>query len=157
MHIHKLLDLRRTENGEFFNVTAEELDEAANEAIQFVEELQPSFCEAELLRQQQPTEEMAEPSSEMLESYRRLRELSRQKYLIEMQMMLLESKIQVAIGNKSGMKGIASWKWIDRWTMDLERFKNERKDLYEAYKRNSGARVFRLDRSDLTLERPETA
>jgi predicted phage-related endonuclease len=45
---------------------------------------------------------------------------------------------------------VASWKWVERWTMDIERFKNEREDLYEQYKRNSSARVFRLERVDLT-------
>jgi hypothetical protein len=73
--------------------------------------------------------------------------LSRQKYRIEKQMALLESKIQVAIGARCGMKGVASWKWVDRWTMDIERLKKEQD---EQYKRDSSARVFRLERADLT-------
>jgi predicted phage-related endonuclease len=149
-YIHKLLDLKRAENGEFFYITAEEVDEAINESIRVVEELQPLIGEAETLRQQEPSEQIAEPSEEMVEIHRRLRELSRQKYLIEKQMALLESKIQIAIGARCGMKGVASWKWVERWTMDIERFKNERDELYEQYKRNSSSRVFRLERVDLT-------
>jgi len=73
--------------------------------------------------------------------------LSRQKYLIEKQMLLLESKIQVAIGARCGMKGVASWKWVERWTMYIERLKKEQDD---PYKSDSSALVFRLERVDLT-------
>jgi hypothetical protein len=149
-HIHKLLDLKRAENGEFFYVTAEEVDEAANEAVRFIGEFQPLVCKTETLRQQEPNEQIAEPSIEMLEVYRRLRELNRQKYLIDKQIDLLVSRIQVAIGDRCGMKGVASWKWVDRWTMDIERFKKEREELYEEYKRDSSGRVFRIERVDLT-------
>jgi hypothetical protein len=45
------------------------------------------------------------------------------------------------------MKGVASWKWVERWTMDIERLKKEQD---EQYKRDSSARVFRLERVDLT-------
>jgi hypothetical protein len=43
-------------------------DEAANESIRVIEELQPLICETERLRQQEPSEEMAEPSEEIVGS-----------------------------------------------------------------------------------------
>jgi hypothetical protein len=45
------------------------------------------------------------------------------------------------------MKGVASWKWVERWTMYIERLKKEQDD---PYKSDSSARVFRLERVDLT-------
>ena len=41
-YIHKLLDARRAENGEYFNVTVAEFDEAADKAIAVVEESRPA-------------------------------------------------------------------------------------------------------------------
>jgi len=149
-YIHQLLDEKRTENGEFFKVTAQELDGAIRCAVAFVEEFQPLFRQADKLRRNQPNDTMVESSAEMLRTYRELRALRSQRYLIEQHIAFLESKIQVAIGDSSGMRGIASWKWMDRWTMDMARFRREQDALYQAYKRNSGSRRFRLEGIDLT-------
>jgi hypothetical protein len=148
-YIHQLLDAKRAENGEFFNVTAKELDEAVDRAVAFMGEFQPLLSEAKKLCRKKPNNTMAEPPSEMLNIYRQLRELSRERYLIEQRIAFLETKIQVAIGDNCGMKGVASWKWVDRWTMDIKRFKSEQEALYDKYKRNSSGRKFRLERVDL--------
>jgi hypothetical protein len=151
-YIHHLLDEKRTENGEFFNVTKKELDEAVGQAKAFMSEFQPLYRQATTLRQKPPNQSdmMVEPTDEMREIYRQLRRLRNQKYFIERQVDLLMSKVQIAIGDKGAMRGIASWAWIDRWTMDIERFKKEQDDLFQQYKRNSGGRRFILDRVDLT-------
>jgi len=130
-YIHQLLDAKRTENGEFFNVTAQELDEAVDQALAFMKEFQPLLRAANKLRRKKPNETMVEPSDEMLEIYRQLREASRERFLVDRRIELLESKIQIAIGESSGMKGVASWKWADCWRMDIKRFKKERGSLYE--------------------------
>ncbi|MGC1370778.1 MAG: GIY-YIG nuclease family protein [Candidatus Sulfotelmatobacter sp.] len=150
-YIHQLLDEKRAENGEIFYVTSQELDDAVDKAVAFVEESQPVCREAAKLRRRKPASDtMLEPSSEMLGIYRQIRTLCREKYLIDQQIVFLESKIQVAIRDNSGMMGVASWKWEDRWTMDTVLFKKEQQGLYDAYKRNSGGRKFQLERVDLT-------
>jgi hypothetical protein len=153
-YIHRLLDAKRTENGEFFNVTAQELDEAVNRGVEVMNEFQPLYRQASALRQKPPNDAdtMVDASDDMREIYRELRKLRSERYLIEQRVAFLESKIQVAIGDNGGMKGVASWSWVDRWTMDIERFKNEQDALYQQYKRNSGCRIFRLDKVDLTLD-----
>jgi hypothetical protein len=148
-YIHQLLDPKRAENGEIFNVTAQELDDAVDQAVAFVEEFQPLLHEANKLRRKPPNETMVDPSVEMLGIYRQLRALSREKYLLEQRIAFLESKIQVVIGDNCGMRGVASWKWADCWTMDIGRFRREQEALYQEYKRNSGSRKFRLERIDL--------
>jgi signal transduction histidine kinase len=149
-YTHQLLDEKRAENGEFFYVTAHELDDAVNRAIAFVEEAQPLICEANSLRAMRALNAtFVEPLNEMLDVYRELRKLHRDKYFVEQQIAFLESKIQVAIGDNSGMRDIASWKWTDRWTMDIERFRREQETLYDEYKRNSGSRRFSLERFNL--------
>jgi len=45
-YLHELLDEKRTENGEFFKVTAAELDSATDRAVTFVERSQPLILKA---------------------------------------------------------------------------------------------------------------
>lgn len=149
-HIHQLLDGKRTENGEFFHVDRQELDDAINEAEAFISESQPLLREAKKLSRKKPNDTMVDPTDETRDIYLQLRKANREKFLLERRIELLESKIQVAIGENCGMKGIASWKWVDRWTMNLARFKKEHENLFKEYKRNSGSRTFCLDRVDLT-------
>jgi hypothetical protein len=153
-YIHQLLDASRTENGEFFKVTAQELDDAIDQAVTFMKELLPLLDGAKKLRRKKPDETMIDPSDEMLDIYRQLREASRERFLLERRIELLESKIQVVIGENRGMTGVASWKWNDCWKMDTTRLKKEKgalyAELYEEYKRNSGSRKFCLERVDLT-------
>ena len=153
-YIHQLLDARRTENGEFFNVTTQELDDAIDQAVAFMKELLPLLDGVKKLRRKKPNETMIDPSDEMLDVYRRLRKATREKFLPDRRIELLESKIQVVIGENRGMTGVASWKRNDCWKMDTTRFKKEKSalyaELYEEYKRNSGSRKFCLERVDLT-------
>jgi hypothetical protein len=152
-YIHQLLDDKRAANGEFFNVSSRELDEAVDQAVAFIAESLPLRREADELRQRMPLDETpVEASPEMLETYRQLRRLRQERYLLEQQIRFLESKIQVAIRDAVGMQGIASWKWVSRLTLDLDRFKAEQEALYQAYLRESGSRRFCLERVDLAEE-----
>ncbi len=69
---------------------------------------------------------------------------------VQRRVEFLESKIQGAIGESKRMTGVASWEWVQCWTMDVGRFKTEKPKLYERYKRDSGSRRFALERVDLT-------
>lgn len=150
-YIHQLLDEKRAENGEYFHVTEQELNDAVNRAVAFVEKAQPLVGEANRLRGQKLlSATLVEPSDEMFRIYRELRTLRREKYFIEQRIVFLESRIQVAIGDNWGMRDIASWKWMDRWTVDIKRFKKEQDALYQEYKRNSGSRRFCLETINLT-------
>ena len=82
-YIHQDLDPCRAENGEFFNVTAQELDDAVDRAVAFMKELQPLVREAKQLCRKKPNDTMVKPPREMLSNYRELRKLSRERYLIE--------------------------------------------------------------------------
>jgi hypothetical protein len=149
-YIHQLLDAKRAENGEFFHVTAQELDLAIEDARAFVESVQPLIYQAEQLRNESRlSDAVVEPSDRILEVYQRLRRVRRDRYLIEQEIAFLESTIQVAIGRNAAMRGVASWRWQDRYTIDTERLKEEQNELYQRYKRSSGSRRFCLERVDL--------
>lgn len=151
-YIHELLDAKRTENGEFFSVTATDLDDAVDRAVAFMLEFQPLDREADRLSREMPGDAVKKPTRETLDAYRKLRQLRRERDIIDREIELLKRRIQVAIGNCAAMEGAASWEWVERWTLDIDRFKSEQPQLYEQYKRNSGCRVFRLDRVDLTQD-----
>lgn len=143
-YIHQLLAVKRAPNGEFFDVTPQELDEAVDRAVSFVREFEELFGQANELRKKKPCETVVEPSVEMREIHRQLIEAKSAKSLLEWRIGLLESKIQVKIGDGCGMRGVASWEWVDRWTMDTEQFKNDPlyEMLFEKYKRDSSYRRF---------------
>jgi hypothetical protein len=151
-YIHKLLDAKRAENAEYFRITLEEFDLAAAQATAFMQEAHPFFSKVKELRRKKPNDTLIEPSDEMSEAYRQIRRLAQERYFIDQRIKLLASKIQVAIGEAGGMNGIASWGWIERFTIDLERFKKEQEALFEQYKRDSSCRRFRLEKVDLTKD-----
>ncbi|PWT97640.1 MAG: hypothetical protein C5B51_30930 [Terriglobia bacterium] len=152
--IHTLLSAKRAENGEFFRATWQEVETAFNNALEFVRESQPLVAAANKMRAQKPTPTVAEPTDEIRGAYRELRMARCERQLLDDRIELLESKIQMAIGRNSGLAGIASWEWVDNWQFDTSAFKKEEPDkyeeLYEKYKRNSGARRFVLEKVDLT-------
>jgi hypothetical protein len=151
MYVHQLLDSRRTENGEFFHVTAQELNLAVDDAQAFVDKAQPLIDQAEQLRREKPlNEKLVEPCEQMFQIYQRLRKVRRDRYLIEQEIAFLESTIQVAIGRNAAMREIASWRWTEQCRFDMDRFKKEQDSLYQQYQRISGYRRFSLERLDLT-------
>jgi len=115
----------------------------------FTKELQPLSIEAKRLSRKKPTENILDPTDDILELYRRLREASREKYLLDRHIDLLVSRIKVAIGENCGIKGVASWDWQERSTMDVKRFQREQPVLYEEYRRDSSCRVFKPERVDV--------
>jgi hypothetical protein len=79
-YIHQLLDSKRAENGEFFHVTAKELDVAVEDALAFVEKAQPLIYQAEQFRREKPLNEvLVEPCKEMFQVYQRLRKVRRDR------------------------------------------------------------------------------
>ena len=149
-YIHHMLELKRTENGEFFNATQDELDDAVKRAEAFTREFHPLSREAKRLSRQKPAGIGVGPTDDIRDLYQRLRKASLERYLLDRDIELLVSKVKVAIGENRGIDGVASWDWQERTTMDVKRFQQEQPSLYEEYKRDSSCRVFRLDRVDLS-------
>lgn len=79
-HIHKLLAMYRTENGEFFNVTKSQLDDAILEASTFVAASQPFVEQAQKLRRKKPTTAMLDPSNTILDLHRNLKVAVREAF-----------------------------------------------------------------------------
>jgi hypothetical protein len=142
-YIHRLLGAQRAK-GEFFRVSRQELDRAVDESVARVRELLPLVQTASKLRRTKPNERMLAPLDEVRRVALELKVAQDQRWLLDRRIELLASKIQIAIGENCGMDGVASWKWKDHWEMDTKRFEAEHKELYDEYRRNSGARELRL-------------
>ena len=100
---------------------------------------------------EEPNGTVAEPSGEIPEIYRQLREAVSEQFLLKQHIEFLVSRIQVAIGESSGMKGMATWKWESCLRFDEKLFQEQHGELYEQYKRERGVRKFCLLREfDLT-------
>jgi hypothetical protein len=153
-HVHALLGTRRAENGEFFFVTRPEVDKAFDQAVAFVEEAQDLIENAGRLKKRKPADTMLDVTPEVLSIYKELQARQRESFLVEREIEVLESRMQLAIGENSGIEGIATWKWRDSWTFDLKKFQREEpadyETLFEKYKRNSGTRYFDLAKGILT-------
>ena len=149
-YIHRILEMNRRENGEFFSVSQDVLDQAIGRAEAFAKEFCRYSSEAKTLSRRKPSNQVAVATDEVRGLYDRLREAVQQKYLLDREIELLVSKVKVAIGESRAIDGIASWDWRTRSTMDIKRFQQEEPSLYEEYRRDSSCRVFRLYRIDLT-------
>jgi hypothetical protein len=150
-YIHHLLDAKRGNNGEFFYVTQQELDDAVDKADAFMKQCDQVLPKAKTLCRKKPNDTMEEPSGEILEIYRQLREAVSKEFLLKQHIEFLESKIKVAIGESGGMRSMATWKWEICRKFVEKLFQEEHKELYEQYKRERGGRKFRLLRElDLT-------
>lgn len=144
-YIHWLLDAARAPNGEFFYVNERQLDEAIDTAVASLARSAAPLREAQRLRRKPPARPIAEPSTKARELHRALRDATRQAFLLEQQILYLQAELQLEIGENAGLAGIASWKWREQWTLDQRLLRKEEPQMFEKYRKMSGARVFRLE------------
>ncbi len=143
--IHRLLDVHRAENGEYFNVTKPQLDNAVEEAEVFLTANLPIIQQAKKLQHQKPRGTALRLADEEIKAlHRDLKEAVRQSFFLAQHIELLQSKLQIAIGDDLGIDGVALWKWRETVTLNSKLFKSEEPELFEKYKRMSATRCFRL-------------
>jgi hypothetical protein len=82
-YIHHLLEVKRTENGEFFAVTQDELDQAVDRAEAFANEFHPLSREAKRLSRKKPSDRILEATDDIRDLYQSLRKASWEKYLLD--------------------------------------------------------------------------
>ena len=143
--IHWLLDPYRAPNGEFFNIPAQELDRAIDEAESFLAESSPVLQQAKKLQTRPPTNHLLDPSESVQALHRELRHAEREAFLLEQKIATLRGRIQLEIGENLGIRGIASWKWREQWKLDQDALKRDEPQVYERFKRLAAARVFHLE------------
>lgn len=152
-YIHWLLDPKRAANGEFFNVSQQELDNAIEEARSFRNEALPALQEAKKLKRKRPTNRIVEPTGEHVLLHRALRDAERQRFLVEQRIAILQSKLQIAIGEDLAIRGIASWKWREQSILDQGLLRKEQpKSFFERYCKVSASRIFRLHEGRIKLK-----
>jgi hypothetical protein len=143
---HRLQSKRSTRSDatEFFEVDPAHLDELIDEVRVHNDEFLPRRAAAEHLAEEQNDDRMLEPGEVERGLYRRLLEVREQRDTLNFECVRLETELKLAIGTAAGMEGIATWKAHSMKRFDQEAFGVEYPDLYEAFKRESLARSFRL-------------
>jgi hypothetical protein len=144
-YIHKLLDLTRAENGEWFNISAEGLDAAFDEGESFIHMAMPQNARAEELQAAKPDEQIVEPSDADSAVYQDLRRARREMFLLKKRVELLETQLKIAIGAHLGLRGIAKWFWRETPRFDNTRFREEQPEMYAEYTKFQATRVFDLE------------
>ena len=142
--IHWQLNGCRAENGEFFNVTKRQLDKTIEDAESHLTRSLPVIQQAKKLQRLEPNPQTIEPTDNAHTLHKELKEAMRQAFFLEQRIELLQSQLQIAIGDNLGIEGVASWKWRECWRLDVELFKRQEPKLFEKYRRLSACRVFRL-------------
>jgi hypothetical protein len=142
--IHWRLNGNRAENGEFFNVTKPQLDKTIEEAQAHITKSQPIIQQAEKLKHQKPKPQILDATDGVRSLHQELKEAICQSVLLQQRIDLLQSQLQIEIGDNAGIEGVAFWKWRECWRLNLALFKRERPKLFEKYKRLSASRFFRL-------------
>lgn len=108
------------ENGEFFNVTADELDRAIAAAQSFLAERSLVLQEAAKLKKKPPTTHTLEPSETVLSLYRELRDARREFYLLEDRMKCFRAGCNCRSARTSGYavsrlgRGASDGSWTRR-------------------------------------------
>lgn len=153
-YVHHLLRAKRG-RGEFFSVSRRELDDAVDQAVVFVNELQPLRRKAKNLRRIKPNETMLGPSDEMRQAALQFEEAKNEYWLLEKRIELLQSRIQVAIGENRGIEAVASWKWKPHPEMNTKRFRRDHPKLYEEYLEDLGRRELHIELQ--SVDAPELA
>src|SRR5262249_40381840 len=144
-YIHWLLDAQRAPNGEFFNVSADELDQTISEAESFLAERAPVVQETTKLQKRRPINHVLDPTDATRALHRELRDALRQAFLLQRKIELLQGRLQLEIGENLGIRGVASWKWREQWKLDQEALKRDEPNIFDRFKRLSSTRVFRME------------
>jgi T5orf172 domain len=131
--IHYLLEPRRIKHRkELFETTIQEVDEAFAKAIPIVDESQRLKSDAAVLGKKKPANKtMLAASDEILQLYEELRLVSRDEFLLQRRVEVLESKIKLATGENIGIADVFEWKWIPGQRINIEALKKARPNLYK--------------------------
>lgn len=145
-YVHNTLDHKRAPNGEFFNCKIDEIDEAINNGLKYIENDLPKIKESDSYKDKEPNDVIVPASSEIVNVYEELRKAKQQEFFIKQKINSLESAIKCSIGQNLGVEGIASWKWILSDKLDTSGLKEKYPDIVSEFTQKSGARRFSLER-----------
>lgn len=148
-YVHWLLDPWRTPNGEFFDVSAAALDEAIATAEAFFAKCRPAVEAARRFAGVKPSGRLKTPTTTAAALHEQLRAAERERYLLEQRILLLQSRLQMEIGESLGIDGVASWRWQEQWRLDIRSLKEKEPAVYERHRRLFCHRVFVLERGRL--------
>lgn len=142
--IHALLAPHRTDTGEFFDISLAEFDAALERAQRHLAESKSIREGAQSLRTRKPVDPVRPPSADELALCRELKSAKARAFLLAEEIAILESKLQIAVGDSLGLEGIVWWKWEETLHFNQQLFRKAHPKLFKSYMRVRSCRVFRL-------------
>jgi hypothetical protein len=129
---------------EFFNMTSEEMKLAILDAREFIKDYQDKIQTIENLRKVESTNDLIEPDNQLKKIFENLLSVKAKIDDLQYEQDLLEMQLKIAIGSKSGIKGVATWKSSKQNRFDAARFQEENEGLASLYKKQTIQRTFKI-------------
>jgi len=145
--LHGLWGHRRifeSDGTEWYRLTVSEAEEAIESAQRYLEVDVPRLKEAERLNKFDSESGILQPSDDEWQVYQQILERSQEKYVANLELERLQTRLKLLIGTSSGLDGIATWKTRRKRTLHQPSFKADHPALFERYLRPSQDRPFKI-------------
>tara|TARA_B100001093_G_C26672249_1_gene946704 strand:+ start:157 stop:762 length:606 start_codon:yes stop_codon:yes gene_type:complete len=145
-YIHMLLDHYRAPNGEFFYCDLDQIDNAIESGIQYVNVNLEKVKEAASFKDIEPTEVMIDATESILEIHKKLFVAKQKEFFIKKEIENLEAELKNNIQGNLGITGVATWKLTTRTIVDQKTLKENYPLIFEECSKASTCRQLKLIR-----------
>jgi phage gp46-like protein len=118
---------------ELYKLDQATLDAVLDQARRWNSETLPKLVEAERLTRQQCDGQVMQPSELVRDLHRELLQWRQTELTAQQEMERIEAELKLMMQTASEIEGVAVWKNETRKTLDQERLKQERRDIFDAY------------------------
>ena len=146
-YLHQRLVLNHSKDSdatEFFAISADKLKQCLQETRDFMTDYLPLLEQTEQLKEIAPEETFKEADDNIKKIYSELLEIRQKINMLKFEEEVLENRIKLFIGNKSGIEGIASWSIRTASRLDQNSLKEKYPEIFEDCKVEVSNRTFKL-------------
>jgi hypothetical protein len=118
---------------ELYKAEPSVIEEVIAFAAQWNADVMPKMAEAAKLTKQQCDGRILKPSELERELHRELMRLRQVELTAKQEMARIETELKLLMQTASQLQGIAVWKNKSSTSLDSDRLKRERRDVYDAY------------------------
>jgi hypothetical protein len=118
---------------ELYEVAQSEMDDVIAAATQWNDEVMPKMAEVAKLTKQQCDGRILKPDELARELHRDLMRLRQVELTAKQEMVRIETELKLVMQTASQLEGIAVWRNKTSTSLDIDRLKQERRDVYDAY------------------------
>lgn len=113
-------------------------------AVERARDVLSNHEQVEQLKEADVIEEMVDPSESDQQVYEELLKVRQEIQRLQVQKDILEDQLKMAIGERTGITGIATWKGQSTSRIDSKALKEAHPDIAEQYSKTTYSRVLKL-------------